>query len=191
MKREITLRASAVVIALILFAGLLSAQPETILCNAVSTGTQSGQSIPLTIVINSYSTQADRDALIQAFEKEGNDGLLKAFDKMPTRGTVGISGRPNIEVKHIWLFPNSPKGIRKIRLVTNRPISPAESQSMSTSKELTLSAIELELSADKGKSTGVLVPSGKILVDKKTKEIRAGVGQYSWKLVNFVDDKKK
>jgi hypothetical protein len=50
---------------------------ETIDATAFGTGTQLGQNIGVTLNIYQFSTPADRQALVQAYEKGQNQGLSK------------------------------------------------------------------------------------------------------------------
>ena len=163
------------------------AGPETIQCSAQGTSTQSGQLTSITIRINKYSTAEERKALIEAFQKSGSQGLYNALKKMPSIGRISISGRQGYDLKFIRLLPNSPAGIRKIRIATDRAISVVESMQSSRSLDYNLSALDIELDSNnlKDKSTGVLVPACELVVDKKTNELTIKAYQNPWKLFNF------
>ena len=119
--------------------------PESIQCTAQGTSTQSGSITSLTIRINKYSTAEERKALIEAFQKSGSQGLYEALKKMPSIGRISISGQPGCDLKFVRLLPNSPAGIRKIRIVTDRPISVVESMSHVRSLDYNLAALDIEL----------------------------------------------
>jgi hypothetical protein len=161
--------------------------PESIQCTAQGTSTQSGSITSLTIRINKYSTAEERQTLIAAFQKSGSQGLYDALKKMPSIGRISISGQPGCDLKFIRLLPNSPAGIRKIRIATDRPISVVESMSHARVLDYNLAALDIELDSSnlKEKSKGVLIPACELKVDKKTKELNIKAYNNPWKLFNF------
>ena len=52
------------------------------------TGTQMGMNIGVTLIIYDFSTQADRQTLVDAFTKGQNQGLVNALQKMPAVGRM-------------------------------------------------------------------------------------------------------
>lgn len=65
---------------------------ETIDAQAWGTSTQLGASIGVTLNVYEFSTPADRQILIQAYEKAQNQGLVTALQKMKAVGHVEITG---------------------------------------------------------------------------------------------------
>jgi len=192
LTKGILILTAAVFSALLLCAVIVSsAEPEKIECTAQGTSTQLGQQFSLQITIDEYSTEEDRQTLIQAFEKDKSQGLAKALDKLPTRGRMQTPGTTGYQLKFIRLLPNSPEGTRKIRIVTDRPITIGESRQQTRSLDYNLSVVELELNEVKGKSTGTLLPLCELKIDKKTKELTVEVRKNPFKLVNFIDRDKK
>ena len=57
-------------------------RPETIEATAMGTGTQLGANIGVTLNIYDFSTPADKQILVQAFEKGQNQGLVTALQRM-------------------------------------------------------------------------------------------------------------
>src|SRR5208283_2966934 len=55
---------------------------ETIEATAMGTGTQMGQMIGISVEIYEYSTPEERQALLDAFAKGQNQGLVNALTKM-------------------------------------------------------------------------------------------------------------
>jgi hypothetical protein len=180
----------AVISVLLLCAVIVSsAVPETIECTAQGTSTQLGRSFTLKITIDEYSPEEDRQILIQAFQKDKNEGLYKALRKLPTRGRIQTPETVGYELKFIRLLPNSPPGTRKIRIMTDRPITLGESMAQSRSLDYTLSGVELDLNDAKEKSTGVLLPLCEFVIDKKTKEFTIELRKNPFKLLNFFSQK--
>ncbi|MGH9778345.1 MAG: hypothetical protein ACRD5I_08035 [Candidatus Acidiferrales bacterium] len=149
---------------------------------AEGTSTQMGRVINISISIREYSTPEDQRALLQAFEEGGQKGLVNALSKMNAKGRIAITGTLGYDLNYIRQF-DTPNG-RKIRFVTDRPIAFGELWSGSRSADYDLSAGEIDLSKEKGKSTGTLLPACKLTIDKE-KELKLELTQNPWKLVNI------
>jgi hypothetical protein len=160
-------------------------KPETIDATATGTGSQMGQVIGITIIIDEFSTPDDRQILVQAFEKGQDQGLVNALTKMKAVGHISITGTLGYDLSFIKLIP-TPTG-RKIRFITNRQISFGEAWADSQSKAFNLTAGELDINdTDKSKSTGVLFPAAKLVIDKEG-QLKLDLTQNSWKLVDLID----
>lgn len=61
---------------------------ETIGATAFATGTQLGANIGVTLNIYEFSTPADRQILVQAYEKGQNQGLVNALQRMRAVGHI-------------------------------------------------------------------------------------------------------
>src|SRR6267142_2580357 len=123
---------------------------------AFGEGTQLGHNFNVTVLINEYSTDEDQQVLFDAYNKAGMNGVTNALNKMKTKGRLSITGTLGYDVTYIRVFP-TPTG-RKIRLVTNRPITFGEAWTDSRSQDFNLSAVELDLDKDnKNKSKGQLL----------------------------------
>ena len=93
---------------------------ETIDAQAMGTSTQMGRNVGIKVIINRYSTQADRQVLVAAFKKGQHQGLVKALQDMKPVGRIAITGTLGYDLAYIALIP-SPTG-RRIRFATNRLI---------------------------------------------------------------------
>jgi hypothetical protein len=67
-------------------------KPQKIDATAMGTSTQLGQNVQVTLYIYDYSTEGDRQILIEAFEKGKNQGLVNALERMKAVGRIAISG---------------------------------------------------------------------------------------------------
>ena len=158
---------------------------EYIDASAKGTGTQmSGRFISVRIMIEEYSTEEDRQVLLDAFEKAGNEGLINALSKMKAKGRISIPGTLGFDLNFIRQIPTTDGG-RRIRFVTDRPVTFGEAWTSSRSMEYNPSAGEINLSKVKDKSTGTLAPRCQFTVDKKTKELTLELYQNPWELVNI------
>jgi hypothetical protein len=188
-----TFAIAAVVIAGILVSGSIDnnaqdkSKRETFQAQAMGESTQLGQSFNVTVIIEEYSSPADQQVLIQAFEAAGSKGLYNALNKMHSKGHIAITGTLGYDVSYVREIP-SPNG-RKIRLVTNRPITFGEAWTDSRSSDYNLSALEFDLTTDekgKTKGKGTLIPACQFKIDKE-KQIQIEAYQNPWRLVDVLD----
>jgi hypothetical protein len=158
---------------------------ETIEASAMGTGTQLGGVIGVTLNIFEFSTPADRQILVQAFQKGQNQGLSSALQKMRAVGHVEITGTLGYDCSYIKMS-QTPTG-RKIVFVTNRQMRPGEvwEQSMSMAYDLTAGILEIN-DQDKSKSTGVLYPAAQLVLDKEG-QLQWDLNQNPWKLNDVID----
>ena len=85
---------------------------EAIEAQAYGTGTQMGANIGVTLNIYEFSTPADKQILVQAYEKGQNQGLVNALQRMKAVGHVEITGTLGNDCSFIKMIP-TPTG-RKI-----------------------------------------------------------------------------
>jgi hypothetical protein len=158
---------------------------EAIEAQAFGTGTQLGQNIGVTLNIYEFSTPADRQLLVQAFEKGQSQGLSNALQRMRAVGHVEITGTLGYDCSFIKMT-QTPTG-RKIVFVTNRQIRFAEAwtDSQTMSYDLTAGSIEIN-DQDKSKSTGVLYPMAQIVLDKEG-QLKLELNQNPWRLSDILD----
>jgi hypothetical protein len=156
-------------------------QREFYQATAMGQSTQMGQMFSVNITVEEYSTPEDQQILLAAFDSAGMKGLINALSKMKSKGRLAITGTLGYEVNYIRSFP-TPTG-RKIRLVTNRPIRFGEAWADSRSMDYNLSALELDISTEKNKNSGILLPACQFKIDKE-KQLAIENYQNPWKLVN-------
>ena len=164
---------------------LAANKPETIEATAMGTSTQMGSEFGVTLDIYDYSTRADRQMLVQAFEKGKNEGLVNALGKMKAAGHIAVTGTLGYDCSYIRMIP-TPTG-RKIRFVTNRLLRFGEVYWDTRSTAYNLTAGELDLNdTDKSKSTGVFYPAAEFEIDKQG-ELQINLIGNPWKLVDVLD----
>jgi len=162
-----------------------ASKTETIEATAMGTSTQMGSEFSVTLNIDDYSTQADKQILVEAFQKGGDKGLVNALSKMKAAGHIEVTGTLGYDCSYIQMIP-TPTG-RKIRFVTNRPLKFGEVYWDTRSSAYNLTAGEFDLSdTDKSKSTGVLYPAAELLIDKQG-ELQMNLIGNPWNLVNVLD----
>ncbi len=155
----------------------------TIQATAMGTSTQMGKIYNVNILIEQFSTQEDRDSLINAFRRSGQDGLVDVLEDMKPKGRIRFaSGGVGNDIKYIIELP-SDNG-RRFRLVTDRIIAFGELYRGTRSTDYSVGAIELVLTPD-GKGSGTVLPACKLTVDKKTQQVEIETYQNPWNLTNF------
>ncbi len=167
------------------FSSFARDKTETIDATAFGTGTQLGANIGVTLNIYQYSTPADRQILIQAYQKGQNQGLVSALQRMKAVGHVEITGTLGNDCSYIKMIP-TPTG-RKIIFVTNRWIRFGEAYWDTQSQSFNLTAGIIEFNdQDKSKSTGVLYPAAQLVLDSQG-ELQWDLRENAWKLVDILD----
>ena len=158
---------------------------ETIDAQAYGTGTQLGATIGVTLNIYEFSTPADKQILVEAYEKGQNQGLANALQRMKAVGHVEITGTLGNDCSYIKMIP-TPTG-RKIVFLTNRQIRFREAYYDTQSMSFNLTAGILEINdQDKSKSTGVMYPAAQLVVDKQG-ELQWDLRENAWKLSDIID----
>lgn len=159
----------------------------TIQATAMGTSTQLGKIANLTIYIEQFSTQDDRKALIDAFARAGQNGLVDVLQDMKPKGRIRFSsGGVGNDIKYIIELPS--ENGRRFRLVTDRNLAFGELYRGTRSRDYSVGAIELVLTPD-GKGSGTVLPAVKLTVDKKTQQIELETYQNPWNLTNLIISK--
>jgi hypothetical protein len=180
--------ASLVITGLLILGSTLSFaanKAETIDATAMGTSTQMGSQFSITLNIYDYSTPADKQILVQAFEKGQDQGLVNALSKMKAAGHMEVTGTLGYDCSYIQMIP-TPTG-RKIRFVTNRLLKFGEVYWDTRSTAYNLTAGEFDLNdTDKSKSTGVLYPAAEFVIDKQG-ELQINLIGNPFNLVDVLD----
>ncbi len=189
IERRSFVRAAVVSLALVMLASssvLAQDKPqrENFQATAMGQAQQLGKTFSINIIVEEYSTPEDQQILLQAFNTSGMEGLSDALSKMKAKGRLSITGMLGYEVTYVRSFPT--KTGRKIRIVTNRPITFGEALTDSRSSDYNLSALELEIGNEKGKNTGILLPVCQFKMGKD-KHIAIKVYRNPWKLINVME----
>jgi hypothetical protein len=158
---------------------------EIIDATAMGTSTQMGKTVSVKVTINQFSTEADRQVLVDAFKKGQHQGLVEALKKMKPVGRIAITGTLGYDLNYIALIP-SPTG-RKIRFAADRWIRFGEAYNNTQSQSFDLTAGEFNLNdKDKKKSSGVLYPASQLIINKQG-QLQFELRQNPWNLVNIID----
>ncbi len=180
-----------------LFLGLTAAvaagqdpQLMMIQATAMGTSTQLGKQFNVNIHIEGYSAPNDRQALIDAFARSGQDGLVDALQDMKPKGRIRTPYGVGNDIRYIFELPpeEGQKG-RHLRLITDRRIAMFEARQGTRSEEHSVAAVDLILTPD-GKGSGTLLPACRLTVNKKKQQIEVETYQNPWNLTNFIIYKK-
>jgi hypothetical protein len=160
---------------------------ETIQAVTTGSGTQAGQITTMMLQIYEFSTDEDRQILVDAFKKGQNQGLFNALSKMKAIGRISLTGTLGMDVSYIKMAP-TPTG-RKIRFVTNRTIAYGEgyADNSNATGTFNLTGGEFELNdSDRKQSKGVLYPAAKLVIDKEG-QLQIQLNQNAWNLAEIID----
>ena len=147
-----------------------SPAPERFTAFAVSmTNGAAGRSSNLELVIDRWSTPADRDDLAAALDEQGPEGLLKRLQGRPRIGYVRAAGRLGNDIPFARQVQHS-DGSRRIVIVLARRLSFNEVNPSSTTEDYPFTVIELRLDAAGG-GDGRMSVGAKIKVHKGSDQI--------------------
>lgn len=123
-----------------------------------------GGSASLQIVIERWSTEEERQFLLNAFQTGGDAGLLDAIMRLNPRAGY-LRGTQTLAYDMQFAAERPlPDGGRRIILATDRPISFFEMKNQTLSKEHAFTLVELRLTPD-GKGEGKVVLAADIEVE--------------------------
>jgi hypothetical protein len=142
-----------------------------------------GTIVNIDVIINELSTPEDQKALLSAFQAKGNEGLVNALEKMPSKGRLAISGTLGYDVAYIRRFDNK-DGTVTMRIVTDRAIRFGEVWHDTRSRDYSLSALEIVFNRNKkGKirGKGTLTPACQFDIDDNN-QLRLKLFENAWTL---------
>ena len=176
--------AMAAILAMSAATGFARDNTETIDAQAYGTSTQLGKNFTVRLMIYEYSTPADRQILIESFQKGQNNGLANALEKMKAVGRITMPGTLGFDVSYIHEI-KTPTG-RTIRFVTNRKIAFGEAYWSTQSQSFNLTAGQITINdQDKNKSSGVLYPATQLTINKDG-DPQWDLRMNPWKLNNII-----
>ncbi len=122
----------------------------------------------LWMTVENWSTEQEREALVRGLQAGGTEGLTKAMRKMD-KGYVRFQESLRWKINHAVSI-DTPDG-RKIRLVTERPITFVETGASLRSQDYTVGVIEFTLPPNGKPGEGVLIPAAKVSINEAAKSI--------------------
>jgi hypothetical protein len=123
------------------------------------------------ITIERWSTDAERDKLLDTLIEKGADKLLDVLQSLKPRvGFVRSSTSLGWDLHYVRQIVHD-DGSRRILLATNRPVSFFELRNNTRSTDYEFTLVELRLNKD-GKGEGKYAPAVKVNYDKETRTIQ-------------------
>src|SRR5262249_5325535 len=124
-----------------------------------------GNVIPLQIVVDRWSSAAERDRLLSVLLDKGADALLETLQKAPKVGYIRSTTSLGWDLHFAWREPGEDGGERVV-LATDRPMSIWEQVNQPRSADYPFTVIEMRLNSG-GEGTGMLSYATKIIPDKE------------------------
>jgi hypothetical protein len=158
---------AAVAVALLASAGPAAAQSSSVparysaVAVNVSTVGNAGAT-PITIRINRWTSDADRDKLLSVFKEKGEKGLLSALQDQKPIGNISSPGTLSYDLRYARELPGADGG-QRIVLATDRPISFWEATNQPRTTDYPFLLIEMHLDKN-GKGQGKLSLASKLTI---------------------------
>jgi hypothetical protein len=159
----------AVVVSLAATPALAQGERFSATANNLSGVGRQGVIGPVDIILQRYSTEAERNRFLAALTERGPDALLEAFQKAPSIGRLGAPGRIGYEIRYAAEMPGEDGG-RRIVIATDRRMSFMEAANRPRTVDYPFTVVQLNLDND-GKGEGRASIYAKIEVDKKNNAI--------------------
>jgi hypothetical protein len=121
------------------------------------------------IVIDRWSTEAERQRLTTVLVEQGPEKLLGVLRELPRVGAIHTPGGVGFDVRYAWRTVNA-DGSSRVVLLTDRPIQFWERWNMTRSVDYPFTLVELHLRPD-GTGEGKLSLATKVTYDRATKTI--------------------
>jgi hypothetical protein len=122
------------------------AHPEKFTAYAINSSNMTAhpQASQVDITIDRWSTDADRDRLLQILRSKGQGALLDALQKMPVVGYINTPGSLRYDLHFARQIPQA-EGGRRIVLGTDRYINTWEAANRPRTMDYPFTVIELQL----------------------------------------------
>ena len=173
MPRILGLMTSMVGAALVLLLAPLAASPQIedtpARFTAAAVDMNRGAAGTLELIVNRWSSDADRDRLMTVMFDEGPGKLLDALQEMPRMGYIRAPGSIGWDIRFARHMP-APEGGERIVLVTDRRMGFREVANRHRSVDYPFTVIELRLQKN-GEGEGKVSVATRIIADKANKVV--------------------
>src|SRR5581483_12431004 len=142
--------------------------PERYTATAVNM--ERGGAGTLEIVVNRWSTDAERQKLVSTLMDKGENKLLDALQSAPKVGYIRTPNSIGWDLHYANRRP-LPDGGEQVVIATDRPIGFREAANQPRSIDYPFTVIEMHLNAD-GEGNGTMSVATKITADKETRTIQ-------------------
>lgn len=120
----------------------LAQQPVREEFTAFAVNMNAGAANVVQIVVDKYSPDGDREALLKVFVDKGQDELLKELLKRPRLGYIRLPNSLGHDI-HFAMQRPLPDGGRRIIVVTDRPIGNFEARNQTRSMDYPFTMLEI------------------------------------------------
>jgi hypothetical protein len=148
-------------------AGQTNGSPEKFTAMAVNMSR--GGSGTVEIVVNRWSTEAERQKLMSTLMDKGDDKLLSVLQDMPRVGYFRTPSSIGYDIHYAHRTPD-PEGGERVVLATDRRIGFWEAANQPRSIDYPFTVIELRMNRD-GVGEGKMSLATKIMADKNTNTV--------------------
>lgn len=116
-------------------------------------------SVFFTLTVDSYSPESEVSRILNALQRDGQDGLMKTLGR-EKRGTLQIGSRIGRDVQAIWVTRT--EGGRKISALSERWQGFGELRRGARSLDYPFTYIEIFIEEDGGAGEGSLIPAARV-----------------------------
>jgi hypothetical protein len=132
---------------------------------AAAMNTSRGTAGNVEMQVDRWSSDAERDKLINALTTKGADKLLDVLQDLPVKGNFRAPGQLGWDIRFARHYPTEEGGERVV-LATDRPIGFLEAANQPRSINYPFTVIEMQLNRD-GEGKGTVSLATKVVLDKK------------------------
>jgi hypothetical protein len=129
-----------------------------------------GGAASITIVINRWSTEDERQLLLNVLKTSGSQAAVNVMQDMPQVGYIKGSQTMG-DALFFARQTTLPDGTRRVVLATNRPLSAAAMLNPGAANKYDALVIEMHFPKGKDKGEGKIVVGGKAEIDPKTGQV--------------------
>jgi hypothetical protein len=129
-----------------------------------------GSSSHITIAIERWTTDQEREALLGILRDKGQQELVEALFKLPRVGYIRLPNTMARDLKYARSIQN-PDGSRTVVVSADRPLQFVEVVGSSRSQKYNFGFAEMKFPAGGGKGEGKLAPASMIVIDKDSGQI--------------------
>jgi len=124
---------------------------------------------PVDILVSRWSSDAERDQLMNTIMEGGPDRLLDVLQKMPRVGSIRTPDSVGYDLRFARHTPG-PDGAERIVIMTDRPIGFWEATRQPRTIDYPFTVIDMRIGSN-GKGQGKMSVGTKITADKETRSI--------------------
>jgi len=160
---RLTIYLASLAVAAVLVQAQTNGTPERFTAAAINTNRGAAGNID--IQIDRWSSDAERDKLVNALTTKGADKLLDVLQDLPVKGNFRAPGQLGWDIRFARRYPTDEGGERVV-LATDRPISVFEAANQPRSINYPFTIVELQLNRA-GEGQGRMSLATKVILDKK------------------------